>query len=467
MAQTYTPSTGLTPQGQQLDLTNSNMRNMSSGDLGQLASTQEQSLLQSQSPETREAVIQGSNVPEMQSNYDQMARKLYEYDKMHLEPKYSQAPSQPSDALSFGRVGASSLAQLTPEMAAGPTTLYADNPKYAVTSQAAQQGSILDLLNSLNEAISKEFTSKRGQYTSRVNQKQTTLDNILGYLDRAEGREEKEKERAYTRSKDALNYNLELKKLGLQVDPKTGNIINANGAIPTGNAAIAEVLRQGGADFINKVTNPSQKIAIAEDILRLGGVKAYRNEVPLDSLFDDRQRESAKTASDLLFNIDRAAELFGGGDKYGGTGPVAQIFNQEFNPFRSENTKEMTRLVEKVRADYQKLISGVAISEQEAKRLSTFLPTKGKNESTNYGDLKALSNGIKANLELFELGVREGLTPNETYKKYGKQILEKYGASETESENLGKVQMISPDGRSFEVDSSEVSEAESNGWRRK
>jgi len=90
---------------------------------------------------------------------------------------------------------------------------------------------------------------------------------------------------------------------------------------------------------------------------------------------------------------------------------------------RGEAGREEVETVEQVRAAYQQMISGKVLTEQEAKRLKVFLPHMGKTDTQNREDLERLREGIELNLKLFELGKREGLTPDQAYMKYGRQIL--------------------------------------------
>ena len=197
---TYTSPYGSTFQGNQLNQTQAMLNNpISPPTTNQLTSAMGQTgqeLAAMQTPQARVSFLSTSDLPAMQGNYDDVARKLFEYDKMNLNPMYSQPPGQPSDAAAFGRVEPSSLMQLTPELAGGPTTLFADNPRYAIASQTGQKENVLDILGSLNIAIGREFESRRGQYASTVKAKQSIIDTITGLLDRRIQVEEKAKDRA-------------------------------------------------------------------------------------------------------------------------------------------------------------------------------------------------------------------------------------------------------------------------------
>lgn len=176
----YTPPGGGTIAGQQLAQGNAQLANAQPvGDpLVQAQGNATQQLADMQTPQNRAAYLNNSDLPAMQNNYDAVAKQLYQYDQMHLAPVYANQPGQTSDTASFGRVGPSSLFQLTPEAAGGPMTLFANDPSYAMTSQANQQNNILDVLNTLSGSISKEFQAKRGTYNSTVQSQKDILNSI-------------------------------------------------------------------------------------------------------------------------------------------------------------------------------------------------------------------------------------------------------------------------------------------------
>lgn len=184
MATLYTPPGGYSPAATQLAQGNAQAAaatpvpvEASAPQLGQASVNATQQLAAIQTPANRAQYLQNSDIPAMQTNYDDLARQLFQYDKMNLMPEYGNNPGIPSDALSYGRVPQSQIQQLTPTAAANPT-LFADNPKYGITAQATGANTILDVLDSLNSAISKEFSARRGQYASTVQSQKDILNTI-------------------------------------------------------------------------------------------------------------------------------------------------------------------------------------------------------------------------------------------------------------------------------------------------
>ena len=201
--------------------------------------------------------------------------------------------------------------------------------------------------------------------------------------------------------------------------PEQVNAFIGSMGIPIGTEAVSEIMKQGGSSFINKGKSKDERISIAEEILNSGGLSEYRKALPLTDLADDKEKEGLTATTDLLSKIDRALPSMQK-DTIGGTGPLAQFIPGFLG---TTEGREARATPEMVRAAYQQMISGKVVSEQEAKRLARFLPTKGKTETQNREDLQRLKDGIDLNLQLFEKGKREGLTTNEAYTKYGKDIL--------------------------------------------
>ena len=189
--------------------------------------------------------------------------------------------------------------------------------------------------------------------------------------------------------------------------------------VPMGADAVAAAMKGGGSDFINQGKDMSARTAIAETIAKMGGVDKYRQQMPLNALLTQQERDQELATQNLQSAVDTALPNFQK-DELGGTGPLAQ-----FIPgwMRSKAGQDKVANASRVQSLYAQLVSGKVISEPEMQRLSGFLPTAGKTESQNKRDLERLSEGIVKNMKLFEMGKREGLTPNEAYMKYGKEII--------------------------------------------
>lgn len=156
------------------------------------------SMMTANSPDTRQQLVNNSNIPAMQSNYDDLARQLFEYDQGVLSPKFQGTnPGTPTDAPAFGRVEASPLG-MTMESAglSADKGLYNPNPKYAYAAQTTQGNSILDLLDKLIGGINSGMTDVKGKNASNVAQAQSAIDQIYKIMSLKEDARQKELDRA-------------------------------------------------------------------------------------------------------------------------------------------------------------------------------------------------------------------------------------------------------------------------------
>jgi len=207
--------------------------------------------------------------------------------------------------------------------------------------------------------------------------------------------------------------------------------------------AIAEVMKQGGSEFVNKGNDKDARSAIAQEIMRMGGVSEYRNVLPLKDLVTEKENEGLTASTDLKAKI--AASLPGfEKDVIGGTGPIAgRIFDAPIiggllQSLASPETREKRRNAGNIMALYQQMISGKVVSDKEVERLQTFLPSGNKSETQNREDMKRLQDRIDTNFQLFEIAKREGLTTNEAYDKYAKIQNNKLVISKPKNTNKSK-----------------------------
>lgn len=192
---TYTPNAGLTPAATQLTAGQPSAANStppppgspssaygSDAQLNASYADANANNVTANAPATRQTLVNNSNVPAEQSNYDDLAKKLFDYDQGTLAPQFAGTNAGiPTDAASFGRVDASPLA-MTVGSAGAPSSvgLAADrnNPKYAYSSQIAQGNAITSLLGVLNNAIKESMTDVKGKNASNVSNAQAALDGI-------------------------------------------------------------------------------------------------------------------------------------------------------------------------------------------------------------------------------------------------------------------------------------------------
>jgi hypothetical protein len=336
-------------------------------------------------------------------------------------------------------------------------------PTGTIGNEISRMGNVADL--PVGYAPSRQlgtYTQTLGQqraYQSNLNEQEVGInENIIKTLAAIFNQEEK--------NLDIANKKADLLGKGYKADgqnliPLTEAEKQAAGFV--GESAVAEVIKQGGRDFITG-GSAAERQAIAEEILRSGGVKEYRKLLPLTNLVSTTELNALQDQTDLDVLLSQAINYFENNKSFTGTGLFAQLVP---GAVAGETTREMRRQIETIKALYAKAISGATISDREMKRLATFLPSSGKNEAENLGDLEKLQRDIKINQEIFELGKREGLTSNQAFDKYGKEIFSKYGVDLGSDEKTnGLVVMIGPDGKKWNVKPEKVATFEQNGYRR-
>lgn len=138
-------------------------------------------------PQARQQALSDTQLGSMQNNYQDLAQQLASYDNAVLKPQFAgQNPGMPSDIQPGGDVTWGDVSYLTPGNAGLPAAqgIFNANPAYALGAQADQGNNILALLNTLNDAISKE--SKRGYdiYGGKLNSAASVLKGFSDILDK-------------------------------------------------------------------------------------------------------------------------------------------------------------------------------------------------------------------------------------------------------------------------------------------
>jgi hypothetical protein len=70
------------------------------------------------------------------------------------------------------------------------------------------------------------------------------------------------------------------------------------GDTPMGIDAVSEAVKQGGSQLINKAKTKDERIAIAEEILKSGGVDKYRQILPLTDLATEAEQTGLTASTD-------------------------------------------------------------------------------------------------------------------------------------------------------------------------
>lgn len=188
---TYTPATGLTPQGQQQAQQIASLQAQiaqgaplnSAQDQGvqNLFQTYAQQQASNNTPAGRSTFLGATQAAPIQNNFDQLAQQLAGYDKAVLQPQFvGQNPGMPTDLPDNPYVTFGNLSYLTPQSSQLPAEqgIYNANPGYALTSSLNQGNSIANLLDTLNRAITTETKRGTGNYVGAMNFSSSALDNL-------------------------------------------------------------------------------------------------------------------------------------------------------------------------------------------------------------------------------------------------------------------------------------------------
>lgn len=386
-----------------------------------------------QTPGFRTSVMNTqANFPGMQANYEDLARQLYNFDKMELQPKYGTSPGVPTDGVSYGRVGPSELQQLTPNSAANPT-LFADNPKYAIASQTTTGGNILDLLDTLNSAISKEFTTAKGKYVSTVQNQKDLIGTIGKLLDRKidERREQERNALEVKIARERMANDLLLKQMDLEglKEKKKSDTLSA--------------LDKRAEELLDNIRNGGQRGSEAFSDLKKKAIDLGLTDITDDELWnklggerwkDDRSFEvnlAQKKAMEARYTTEGKAKAATAQSGYDSADKVLEILNK--NPLADVLAFVPGQVIapqyERARRNLAMAIgtirSGANVPAKEAHKYFQFLPSSTQSEEQRLETIEALKKELLAYIEVNE---DIGLTHEEIKQKYkgNKQSLDDF-----------------------------------------
>lgn len=229
---------GNTPQGQQLAAGQPNSTNVqapppgspisaypSDPALNSAYSAANTNLVTANSANTRKSLVNSYGLPQMQSNYDDLAQQLFNYDTGVLNPKFQgNNAGTPADAASFGRVDASPLA-MTQGSLNNPVdkalSAFNTNPKYAYTTQTDQANSILNILSSLTSRMSSTLGMAGTKDNADVNAALSTLTGVKDIMGQ-------KADLVKTAANNATELKKTLLSLGLATVDDNGNIVSNN-----------------------------------------------------------------------------------------------------------------------------------------------------------------------------------------------------------------------------------------------
>lgn len=165
-------------------------------------------------------------------------------------------------------------------------------------------------------------------------------------------------------------------------DPKTGQVVQT---LP-GVAAPRPYASSGGSGF-----NLGSLLGLGAD----AGIPAA--ELQKLSKLTQGDRDFLGTTATTLAQLQQAAAMLQNKNITGGLASPINFFNNLAG--KDTDTGKFNSLAQQIAANYQKLISGAAVSEGEVKRLRQFLPNINKQESINIRDIGNLSNRFLSELQ--------------------------------------------------------------------
>lgn len=425
--QTYTQG-GYTPQQQQLAASQPNSANSQApanagmgflqNDLSQFPSDQalsgqyeqaNKNLVSLGTADKRQEYITNSNLPAMYSNYEDLARKLFEYDTGVLNPKFAGTnPGMPSDAASFGRVEASPLG-LTTE-AAG---LSADkglwsgyNPKAAYSAQSTQAESLASLLNTLNRGIGDTLGARIDTYRSDRQAAQDALDSVFkimglkkevadsitAQIEKEKERQERAAERAATKGKESTD---KTQAIWDQIYANATNEYDIWKAINENQDA----WRSSGVD-VNQLWKWHKNLATR--VGKSGGVSQGLKEKI--AKLPAKEKETVITLQGALEDIKRARTAL---DK-SGSGPQYQAWQvRQYVPGGLGDAAESVSTMSSVNKNLFK-VAGTAFTKTEKDLIAGAIVDPAKDIRSNKAALDEWERSIKGKLKGYGISIDGG-----------------------------------------------------------
>lgn len=160
------------------------------------------------SPQARQQALSDTQAGSMQNNYNDLAQQLAAYDNATLKPQFAgQNPGMPPDIQPNGDVTWGNVSYLTPGNAGLPAAqgIFNANPAYALSAQNTQQNSILALLNTLNDSISKETQRGYDIHGGKLKSAAAVMQGFSDILDKNMALEQAKLSRSASQSTKSLN----------------------------------------------------------------------------------------------------------------------------------------------------------------------------------------------------------------------------------------------------------------------
>lgn len=342
-------------------------------------------------PETRQAILNNTGIPNLQNNYSDLAQKLAGYDQAILKPQFEGTAPTPTTAsdmpAGFSPLTAmSGLSMNNADTNPLPASsgIYNTNPLYGFQAQGNQANNILGLLGTLNDAISKEYGRGSKEYATKLS---TILTGLTGIKDLL-----------------GMNTSLEMNKQNIAKDIYIANLQQARSPLGLANNIASELDKVKGGD--NKVSPADyQRIKQLAAGYGISGDEfdntyaSYRN--PNNPYYQLNISGSQKTSTDLVkSSLDLLRDFNDKGYLNADTGPAQGAITRltQNLPVASSLTDQKLINFESnigpIRDTILNAISGANVSPAEAERVKAWIPDISKSPEKNKSDMASLQNWL-------------------------------------------------------------------------
>lgn len=139
-------------------------------------------------PETRQAILNSTGISALQNNYSDLAQKLAGYDQAILKPQFAGTDPGATTASDMPAgfspmTTMSGLSMNNADTQPASSAIFNTNPVYGFQAQKNQADNILGLLGTLNDAISKEYGRGSKEYATKLSTATTAMAGLSHLLD--------------------------------------------------------------------------------------------------------------------------------------------------------------------------------------------------------------------------------------------------------------------------------------------
>lgn len=221
---------------------------------------------------------------------------------------------------------------------------------------------------------------------------------------------------------------------------------------------VKQVYKENGQDLLKGYATAEERRTAAQNIVEFGGVNAYRQQAPLTNLLsgDKKVADKYSALGYYVSTLENVASYFPkeienqvgfsslSGPEVALKRSLANNIFTSWIPGIQPNADQVASgvFLSKSQTEKMKELSGVAISDQEARRMEQWLPTMKDSESVVAAKTDALLRASKMNLEVIEQAARNNLTPTEYLEKNKSNLYLKYGFN-SDGSDVGTKQQTS------------------------